>query len=274
MYKLWNQMHWSYYCLFFSILCIWILPTIFPSEVSDQWMHSPTWKNGLFFGTYYQQNLLVVVLQAAKQSLYLSITAIFFSLIIGIILSFLDFLDSTHKFIHILLKIFVYFPRLFFLLIWCIALGLHEPSQLKWNSITYLILGLGISGGIFLSAQTQPEIEKINKSLFVYAAESAGLSKIKIFFRHIMSNCLGFPFAAVKQIRDNLVVLSFLTFIGVVHLQPEDLGAFLCLLYNNPESFYQGWWILFFPCIMLVFLIWIWDTIAKQIYNRLSLKKN
>ncbi len=125
-------------------------------------------------------------------------------------------------------------------------------------------MGLGISGAMFIASQTEPEILRLYQSTFVYVAESLGVPSIVIFFRHILRNCFAFPLALVKQMRDNILAISFLSFMGTLHLQPEDLAGFIHRIYSNSDIFYQGWWLLFFPCALLSWLILLWNQAGIQ----------
>lgn len=262
---------WPWLALLCTIILAVILPKYFPVEIStSNEFFPPNYQDILFlFGTYKGQSLFMLVLKAAWITLYLSLFSFAISLALSTILLYFDFHPDTQIIIRPLLRCLVYFPRLLFLLIWCLAWKLNQPSRLAFDTTIYLIIGMGITGGIFVAGQTSPEVHSLEKSLFAYNAESLGISKLVIFFRHILRNCIAFPLALVKQVRDNILAIVFLSFLGLVHLQPEDLGTLVQRL-NEPEAFYQGWWILFFPCAFLSWLILLWDRAGAHLSDSLA----
>lgn len=262
---------WPWLALLGTIIMVIVLPIWLPVDTSDP-VHSlpPSWMDVQFyFGTYQGQSLLVLVAKAAWITLYISLAALMLSLLVSLTLLYWDFMPETQIIIRPLLKGLVYFPRLLFLLVWCLAWQLNQPSRLAFSPTVYLVIGMGITGGIFVAGQTIPEVCVLEKSLFVYTAESIGVSRFVIFARHILRNCLAFPLALVKQVRDNILAIVFLSFLGLVHFQPEDLGSLVHRLYT-PEAFYQGWWMLFFPCVFLSWLVLLWDRAGAHLSDILA----
>ena len=234
-------------------------------EYSEYWLHAPTWRHGALLGTYKQENLLYVVARAGRTTFYICGIALAISIAGGILLIYLDFSPTTRPFFHKLLPVAVYFPRLFFLILLASLLRLQQTSQLTLSVSHYLAILFGITGAIFLASQTAEEIAALRDKLFVHFAHSLGWSDWQIFLRHILPNCSSLPISIVKQMRDNIVFLSILSFIGVVHLQPSDLGGLIYEYARTPESFTQGWWILAAPCIFLSWLLLIFDLAGERL---------
>jgi ABC-type dipeptide/oligopeptide/nickel transport system permease subunit len=272
-----RSLRWS--LLLFTLLACLFLPHVVTHEPPNTWTESPRWENFALFGTYQGENLLYVVARAARLSLYLSTVALLLSVAAGITLIFLDFYAPSHRLLHGVLRGAVYFPRLFVLILLAAALRLYEPSRLavSLNCLGFqagvewwLIVLLGATGAIFLASQTSLEVAQLREQLFVQFAASLRLAAWRIFFRHILRNCTLLPIAIAKQLRDNIVSLATLSFIGLVHLQPEELGGLICKYYNAPEAFYAGWWILFFPCATLAWLVILFDLLAATLSKRLN----
>ena len=237
-------------------------------RLADYWLHSPTLHSFFIFGTYKQDNLLYLVTMASWRTLYISFSALILSLFFGIFLIFLHFYSMTGWAIQFLLA-----ARLFLLIMLAALFRLDETSNLKIGVDWYLILFLGFSGALFLAAQSTEDVKRLKKSLFVAFAQSLGENSFIIFLHHVFRNCTTFPISVVKQMRDNILFLSILTFLGVVQLQPYDLGGLICQLYNSPEIFYQGWWILFFPCAFLSGLVLLFDLAGERLAEVMSIFK-
>ena len=250
----------SYEILYLNKLLLYFA---FPNEIEkpkNYWIHKPTLKNFLLFGTYKQKNLLYLVAQAINIALYISSFALLISILFGFVIILFDF--CTKSIIRKCLQIAVYFPRLFFLIILASFLNLQITSKLNFSVEFYLILAFGFTGAIFLSSQISNDVTKLKQQTFVYFAKSIKANKLNIFFKHILKNCTTLPIIIIKQMRDNIMFISILTFVGVVQLQPSDIGGLIYKYYNSPETFYQGWWILFFPCLTLIVLILLFDLIS------------
>lgn len=250
------------------ILASFIIPSFVSKEKEDHWNHPPSLESFLWFGVFEGENLLPVILESAQRSFTLSFLALFLSLAIGLVLIFFDFYEKTRPKVQAFFRGAIYFPRLFFLIFLSALCGLEKPSQLAYSTSFYLIVLMGVTGGIFLAAQTSVQVTQLRKQLFVYFASTLRQSPLRIFFQHILLNCTTLPLSITKQLRDNILFLSVLTFVGVVHLQPEDLGGLIYKLYSSPEAFYEGWWILFFPCAFLIFLILLFDLLSHHFLKK------
>lgn len=240
-----------------------LLKDAYPLSITikeDAWISPPTLKNFMIFGTYKKDNLLYIVMNSARITLFISFFALFISCVLGIFLIFLSFYSKTSILFKMTLKKIVYFPRLFILILFASLFKFKQASQLHISIDYYLILLFGITGAVFLASQTLVIVEDLKNKLFVQFAYALQLSEYKIFFKHILINCTILPISIVKQMRDNILLLSVLTFIGVISLQPEDLGGLIYKYYSSPETFYRGWWILFFHPFfshgLYLFLIW------------------
>ncbi|NUM33481.1 MAG: hypothetical protein HUU50_02975 [Candidatus Brocadiae bacterium] len=258
--------------IFHSFLLMKVYPGCF-LPIKNYWIHKPTLEHFLFFGTYKQENLVYLVGSSAGIALSIGFFSLLVSILLGIFVIFLEFHPSTAPWILPIEKGLMYFPRLFLLILFCSFFKLQETSQLSWDIRYYLIAGIGVTGAFFLSSQTLEEISELKEKLFVSFAYSLGYSSFLVFIKHILHNCSSLPISIVKQMRDNILFLSILTFIGVVHLQPEDLGSLIFKLYNTPETFFQGWWILFFPCAFLTWLIFFFDLLGEELKKRMQKRK-
>ena len=249
-----------------TLLATWLLPFIIASETTTDQSQAPTLRSFLIFGSYHNDNLLFVVLEAAKISLTISFYALMISSSLCLLTLIADFYINF-SFMNYLFKIANYFPRLFVLIFFAALLKLHQTSHLSFSPALYLICILGISGTFFLLAQTHKEISDGNKTLYVHFACSLPIPKYKIFLRHILRNSITFPINVAKQMRDNVMFIAILPFTGVVHLQPEDLGGLIHKYFLQPDAFNEGWWVLIFPCLFLIWLIFIFDLLTQAIFS-------
>lgn len=255
-----------------TIIFIFIIPVCSTKEVTqkndiDYWTHSPTLKSGLLFGTYNGYNMLYVICVATKTTLKIAILGLCISLIGGMLLIYYYFYSRFKNILDIIHKFITYFPRLFFLIFFSYIFKLQETSQLLFDVSYYLVVMFGITGSLFLLSQTYSEIKLIENQLFIHFSRSVGRSELWIFCHHVLKNCPLLPISIIKQMRDNILFLSILTFIGCVNLQPEDLGSLICRLANDPAIYQKGWWILFFPCFFLTWIILLLNLCSEKIAN-------
>ncbi|WP_372370223.1 hypothetical protein [Candidatus Uabimicrobium sp. HlEnr_7] len=249
-----------------TLIITWLLPHWISPETATNLSQIPSIT--LPFGSYHNSNLLHIVLTAAQISLTISFYALVISTFLCLLILIVDFYVKF-AFVNHILKVANYFPRLFILVFFSALLKLHETSQLSIPASFYLIIILGLSGTFFLLAQTYTEISKGKKTLYVHFACSLPISKYKIFLRHILRNSITFPISVAKQMRDNIMFIAVLPFTGVVHLQPEDLGGLIHKYFLQPDAFNEGWWILVFPCLFLVWLILVFDLLASHLQQRI-----
>lgn len=235
------------------------------------WLHPPTIREFLLLGTYKGSNLLFVVTQSARFTLYLSFASLFGSIAIGLILLFLDFYRFTRPLMHTFLVITTYCPRMFVLIFFSAVFALSRPSQLTYPVSFYLIALFGLTGSVFLASQVATEVAYVRSQLFVHFAFTLGYPAWKIFFRHILKNCITIPMVITKQCRDNILFLATLSFMGLVHLQsPTDFGALIFKYANDPYVLQSARWALFAPCGCLIFLLLLFDLAAENIARKIE----
>jgi|GEM_PF-3451326 ABC-type dipeptide/oligopeptide/nickel transport system permease subunit len=259
--------------IFATLFCTLFIPFFLSKEIDinsieqpkKYWIHPPTVQHILLCGTYQNYNMLYVILTATKTTLKISILSLILSILGGLTLIFCNFHKNIGSYFNPIAKIMTYFPRLFFLIILTYIFKLQETSQLLFSTSYYLILMFGIIGSFFIFSQTSPEINILQSKIYIQFSRSLGWNEFWIFLKHILPNCPLLPISIVKQMRDNILFLSILTFIGCVHLQPEDLGSLICRLVNDPSVHQEGWWILFFPCFFLTWLILLLDLMGQKI---------
>jgi ABC-type dipeptide/oligopeptide/nickel transport system permease subunit len=264
--------HFLLWIVIFTIILIFIIPVSSTKEVNQKndfnyWTHSPTFKSGFLFGTYNGYNMLYIICIATKTTLKISILGLGISLIGGMLLIFFYYYSRFKNILDIIHKVITYFPRLFFLIFFSYIFKLQETSQLLCNVNYYLVVMFGITGSLFLLSQTYSEIKLLENQLFIHFSRSVGCSELWIFCNHVLKNCPLLPISIIKQMRDNILFLSILTFIGCVNLQPEDLGSLICRLANDPAIYQKGWWILFFPCFFLTWIILLLNLCSEKIAN-------
>lgn len=257
----------------------WVLPQCLPSEASLSLVpdagqglnHPPTLREFMVFGVYQRQNILCVVAESARLTLTLSLVALAIGAACGAGLIFMDFAPATRAFTHPFLGMATYCPRLLILIALSASLALSRPSQLPYEVSSYLVILLGGTGAIFLASQTAGEVAEVRSQLYVQFASSLGIPIWTIFVRHVLRNCVSIPLTVTKQFRDNVLFLSTLSFIGLVHLQqPADFGAVIYKYASDPEVFHKAWWALFFPCATLAGIILLCDLVAEKISRQIE----
>lgn len=154
-------------------------------------------------------------------------------------------------------------PQLFLLII---LVAIFEPN------LFLLIIINSIFGWIPISYYMRAEFLKNRKLDYVESAKALGVSKTKIFFKHILPNSLApiitfSPFAIVGNI-SALAALDYLGF-GLVPPTPS-WGELLAQSQNN---FLIGWWITLYTFLALVTVLILLSLVGDGVRDVMDPKK-
>lgn len=252
---------------FFIVLAIFIIPEFFPKDyytISNylEPNRAPSFRH--IFGTdFLGRDVFIRVLEASKLSLKIAfvtaIVSVFIGTIYGVISGFyggkvdevmMRIVDGLYAIPFIFLTILLssIFGNKFFLIFISIAC-------VSWLDTARVIRG-----------QT---LEIKNKE-YVIAAKIMGLSNYRIIFTHILPN-LTFTIIifTTLTIPNILYVSAFLGFLGF-GVQPPlvELGALIEEGSRNISTGY--WWILLFPCIFMVLLVLLLNSLSEVIKKLMS----
>ncbi len=255
-------------CFFiFVAFAIFIIPEFFPSGYYaktdyDHVNQSPSLKH--IFGTdYLGRDVFVRVLEASKLSLEIALitalVSVFIGTVYGVISGFyggnvdsimMRIVDGLYAipFIFLAILLVSIFGRNFFLIF--VSIGC-----VSWLDTARVIRG-----------QT---LEIKNKE-YITAAEIMGLSKYRIIVSHILHNLthtiIIFTTLTIPSI---LYVSVFLGFLGF-GVQPP-LAGLGELIYEGSEGISCGyWWALVFPCIFMILLVLLLNTLSNIIKELIS----
>jgi len=133
---------------------------------------------------------------------------------LGIELSFVENKKTNSFLIYILLIILISIPNfvigilLQYLL--CVKLNIFT---ITWsgtiNSLILPVVVLSIYPTIFIGRLVNSNIEKVKNEDYILAAKARGISENKIFYRHILKNCLTPVVSYLGPLVANLIVGSF-----------------------------------------------------------------
>lgn len=129
---------------------------------------------------------------------------------------------------------------------------LRENTRTAINVVTLLIAIGGVSW-LTLARVIRGQVLSLKHQPFVEAARAIGVSRRRIFIRHLLPNLVG-PIVVYTTLTVPQAILqeSFLSFLGIGvkpplpswgNLAAEGLGEL------NPHQ--SNWWLLLFPCLLL-----------------------
>lgn len=192
------------------------------------------------------RSLLARIIVASQNTLLISATAVFFSVIVGGVLGLiagyrggwigdvlLRLADAIMSFPSMLLAIIVLF--------------VFEPG------VTNVIFVLAVSRIPIFMRTIRAEVLEIKQRMFVVAARATGASSMRILFRHVAPMVLPTIITlAALEIAFVMLVESGLSFLGI-GIQPPEVTWGL-MVSDGRNYLGSAWWLAFWPglAIMLV----------------------
>jgi len=187
------------------------------------------------------------VIWGARVSLLVASLAIFFSLIIGVMLGLTAgyFGGIPDYIIAGTIDLFWTFPSFLLALAFAAALG---------PSLTNVILAISISYWAGFARLMRGQALSIRERQFVEASRALGAKNIRIMFTHVLPNCLA-PLIVWASIgvADAITIESSLSFLGVGTQPPTPSWGYM--LYRGIPYLQEAPWIATFPGLTLLFTI-------------------
>ena len=248
-------------------LLIFIVPEFFPkgyyATTNYDNINTPPSLRHIFGTDYLGRDVFVRVLEASKLSLEIAfitaLVSVFIGTIYGVVSGFyggkvdaimMRVVDGLYAvpFIFLTILLVSIFGRNFFLIF--IAIGC-----VSWLDTARVIRG-----------QT---LEIKNKE-YITAAKLMGLSNYKIIFKHVLHNLTGtIIIFTTLTIPNILYVSAFLGFLGF-GVQPPLAGLGELINEGSTNISVGYWWTLIFPCIFMVLLVLLLNSLSKIIKEMIS----
>ncbi len=196
-----------------------------------------------------QYDVLTLVVNGIRFSLLIGVLASAIGTIIGTIVGgiagyFGGWIDTVlMRIVDSLLTL----PLLFVILVFSKFLG-----QGSWLAITLIF---GLFGWLQIARLVRAVLLSLRESDYVDAARAAGVSDLRIIFRHLIPNSLS-PIIVATTLSVAAVIISeaFVSFLGFgVGIETPTLGSILA---GSQEFITQGnWWWAFFPGMTIVIIV-------------------
>lgn len=217
-------------------------PTLDPEEQTL----SPSWRH--LFGTdELGRDVFSRVIWGSRVSLTVATLAVFFSMIIGVVLGLTAgyFGGRVDYIIAGTIDLFWTFPAFLLALAFAAALG---------PSLTNVILAISIVYWAGFARLIRGQALTVRERLFVEASRALGASNRRIMFTHILPNCLA-PLIVWASIgvADAITIESSLSFLGAGTQPPTPSWGYM--LFRGIPYLEEAPWIATFPGMVLLFTI-------------------
>jgi peptide/nickel transport system permease protein len=187
------------------------------------------------------------VLWGARVSLTVATLAIFFSLLIGVVLGLTAgyFGKLPDYIIAGTIDLFWTFPSFLLALAFAAALG---------PSLTNVILAISISYWAGFARLMRGQALSVRERQFVEASRALGAKNVRIMFTHVLPNCIAplIVWASVG-VADAITIESSLSFLGVGTQPPTPSWGYM--LYRGIPYLQEAPWIATFPGLVLLLTI-------------------
>ena len=136
---------------------------------------------------------------------------------------------------------------------------------LERPSIWHLMAILGCTGWTSIARLTRAEFMKLRDADFVIAAQSIGVSRIRIMLRYILPNALAPILVPISfGIASAILTEAALSFLGFGAPPPNpSWGTLLSAGRSNP----QLWWLVFFPGTAIFLAVLAYNLIGEGIQD-------
>lgn len=166
------------------------------------------------------------------------------------------------EFFNKVIDIFLAFPMVFLIIILLALFG---------NSMTLLIIILGITGWMTLAKIIRSEISITKRKDFITADVFLGYSKLRLFLFEMLPAI--FPPVIVNIIFlfvGIIIVESSLSFLGLgVQNEFVTIGG---MINDGQKVMSNSWWVITFPCIVLVLCLLSINSLGKYLEKKINPK--
>ncbi|MCS7185172.1 MAG: ABC transporter permease [bacterium] len=249
--------------IIFFIIFGSILYKVDPTQQNLTNRLKPPSKEYIFGTDELGRDVLSRVIHGGKITLRIGILAAIFSIIIGVGIGLISgwfggYVDTIiMRFIDILLSIPLYFLIL-------MVITMLEPSTVT------VVAVIAITSWMGTARMIRAEVLKLKNFDFVANLIVLGVSKIKIFFKHILPNLL--PIIAVTlpiSTLNAILVEATLSFLGL-GVQPPT-PSWGNLLLSAKDYIHIAWWLLLIPGVFIFLTVYSLYQFGEDLKKKYSL---
>lgn len=210
----------------------------------------------------YGRDVFSRLIYATRLSVFIGIGSVIVTLLFGVVLGFLSgfYSKSVGKILNGLADMFLAFPAIFLVILFLSLYG---------NSLFNVIFVIGFASWMSLFKIVRGEVISIKSKNFIITSQHLGMSKWAILRKEIIP--LMMPSITVNvifQFANIIIAESSLSFLGLTgnHIYPT-----LGLMVQEGQSYIkQAWWILFFPCVTIVLILFLANKAARKLQLKFS----
>ena len=216
-----------------------------------------------YLGTdQYGRDILSRVIYGSKISLSIGFLVVLISVTLGTIIGvssgyFGGWIDAITMRV---LDVLIAFPALFLILIIIATFG---------NSIYLIVITLSFTGWMSVARIVRSQVLSLKEQEFILAAQSLGLSNVRIIFRHLVPNTLT-PVIIAATLRIGSIILTEagLSFLGL-GVQPPT-PSWGNIINEGRDSLLNYWWISTFPGIAILTTVVCFNLIGDGVRDALD----
>ncbi len=187
-------------------------PMISPYTYADQSLVDANQSPSLahWFGTdTLGRDIYTRVMYGARISLTIGIVAALLNLVIGVIYGGIAgyFGGKTDRIMMAIVDVLYGIPLLLYVILLMVVIG---------PGLTSIFIAFGIAYWLNMARIVRSQIVKVREEEYIIAAETMGIPKWRILWRHILPNCVGpIIITLTLAIPDAIFTEAFLSFIGL-----------------------------------------------------------
>ena len=203
------------------------------------------------------RDILSTILYGSRISLFVGISAVLFSMVVGVTLGLIagyrgGWIDTV---IMRIADVQLTFPSILIaLLVFGIVRGFIPPAMRNDVAMWVLILSIGLSEWVQYARTVRGAAMVEARKEYVQAARLIGIGPAAIMMRHVLPNVTG-PVLVIATISLALAIIAeaTLSFLGVG--MPPTQPSLGTLIRIGQDYLFSGeWWILLFPSLTLLAL--------------------
>jgi oligopeptide transport system permease protein len=189
------------------------------------------------------RDLFTRIFWGARLSLFIGIAASFIDLVIGVVYGAVSaiFGGKVDEAMMRLCDILFSIPYLLVVILLMVIIG---------SGITTIIIALTMTGWIHMARMVRGQILQLKELDFVKAARACGASRFRLFWRHLIPNCMGPIIITVTlTIPAAIFAEAFLSFLGLGIQAP--LASWGTMASDGLPAMRYYPWRLFFPAAFI-----------------------